>query len=135
MKRTILLAILLACGLAQADEPAPQQSKPIPTVVIGMGKLSCGQFIEYEKQASPDDMDLIVEWVWGYLVAYNHRGFFNDKAGHAVNQLVPPDSPTVLLFIDGYCKRQPLSSVLDATVALIHSLGGPIVSPPDAAAK
>ena len=77
-------------------------------------------------------MDLIVQWVWGYLVAYNGRGFFNNGIGHEVTQVPIPDSPTVLLFIHQHCTKYPLSMVANATIDLIHSSGGPIVWRPDA---
>ena len=116
--------------LAQ-DNPGPSQPKQIHTAIIGTGKFSCGQFIEYERQSDPQQMDLIVQWVWGFLVAYNSRGFFNNEIGHDVIQVTLPDSPTVLLFISEFCKRRPLSKVVGATSELIQSLGGPIVWRPD----
>jgi hypothetical protein len=131
----LILAVAVPFTVVQAGEPTAQQLKPIQSVISGTGGFSCGQFIEYEKQGNPQQMDLIVQWVWGFLVAYNSRGFFNNNIGHDVIQVTLPDSPTVLLFISEFCKRRPLSNVVGATTELIQSLGGPIVWRPDAGKK
>jgi len=138
MKRValaLMLATALQLSVAQAAESTAEQLRPFQTAIVGTGGFSCGQFIEYEKQGNPQQMDLIVQWVWGFLVAYNNRGFFNNKIGHDVIQVTLPDSPTVLLFVSEFCKRRPLSNVFGATNELIQSLGGPIVWRPDLGKK
>lgn len=75
MNRTsaLLMALVVVAEPAFAAEPTAKDN--IQTSVIGTGQFSCGQYIEYEKQSNPAQIDLIVQWVWGFLVAYNYRGF------------------------------------------------------------
>jgi hypothetical protein len=124
---------VLLCANADAASAAPptRASDEVPYSLIGTGELSCGQFIEYQRANNTGQMNLFVQWVWGYLVAYNHRGFFDVKVGHAVSQVNYPDQPTVLLFLDQFCQQNPLSNVDDGTNALLKSLGGKVVwNPP-----
>ncbi len=38
----------------------------VPFTMIGTGGLSCGKFIDYQKQSgSKVQMDAVVQWVWG----------------------------------------------------------------------
>lgn len=101
------------------------KSGPVKGYVRGTGELSCGQFEGYRNNTI--EMDLVTQWVWGYLVAYNSRGFFDLTVGHAVSQVALPDQETVVLFIDQFCKKNPLSSVQNAAIALLKGLGGAVV--------
>lgn len=129
----LLTALALATAPTLAAEPTAHGD--IHSFLRGTGGFSCGQYVEYEKQGNPAQMDLIVQWVWGYLYAYNGRGLFNNNIGHEVTQVATPDSPTVLLFISQHCRKYPLDIVASAVIDLIHSSGGPIVYRPNADKK
>jgi hypothetical protein len=125
-----LLAAIALCALpAFTPESTAQATKWI--TVRGAGAMSCGQYIEYEKNSASDETNPIVQWTWGFLAAYNGRGLFNNDKGHLVTQVETPDAPSVLLYISQHCKAYPLTRVGEAVDALIHTSGGPIVWKPD----
>jgi hypothetical protein len=115
----VLIGAVLSAGANGAATQAPQAERSPDTfssLVVGTGGFSCGQYIEHKRKPhSQAQMDLVVQWVWGYLGAYNSRGFFDVKVGHAVSQIELPDSPTVLLFLERHCEQYPLSNVFDGT--------------------
>ena len=100
---------------------------------IGTGGFSCGKFVSYETgPQSTEEMDLVVQWVWGYFVAYNSRGFFDVKTGHSVSQINYPDSPTIILYLDQYCKKHPTVTLINGINALLKTVGGHVVGSADA---
>jgi hypothetical protein len=126
----LLVGVLLCASVVSAAPPS-RESDDIASSIIGTGGMSCGKFIEYQRSNNTTQMNLFVQWVWGYLVAYNGRGFFDVKVGHAVSQVNLPDEPTVLLFLEQFCQQNPLSNVANGTTALLKSLGGKVVwNPP-----
>jgi hypothetical protein len=126
-----LLASLASFDTVQAEPPV---SGKTPAYVAGTGGFSCGKFIEYRRMSNNEtQMDMIVQWVWGYLAAYNQRGLFDAK-GHVLSQITPPDSPTVQLFLEHYCTQNPLSDVSAGAAALLKSLGGEVHDRPRSAA-
>ena len=104
----------------------------VPFTMIGTGGLSCGKFIDYQKQPNNKaQMDAVVQWVWGFISAYNARGFFDVSVQREVIQVSPPDESTVLLFMGQFCARAPTSYVVSGTLALIKDLGGAVAGRPD----
>lgn len=125
--RPLIISFLIAYATyAQAGQPTDKMPDYAP--VIGTGQFSCGQFLEYRKANNPQQLDLVVQWVWGFLSAYNVRGNFSAewrRVSHIENL---PDSPTVLLSIETYCRQSPVGTVMDSTFALIKELHGTVVS-------
>jgi hypothetical protein len=84
---------------------------------------------ETNEQSRVDSFEML-EWVWGYISAFNARGGFGD-----LNRLLeaasvePPDEQTVYLFLDGYCHRHPTAFVVNGADALIRALGGKLRIP------
>jgi hypothetical protein len=100
--------------------------------MIGAGGLSCGKFVEYQKQpGNKAQMDTVVQWVWGFISAYNARGFFDVNVRREVSQVSPPDDSTVLTFMGQYCARAPNGYVVSGTLALIKDLGGAVAGRPE----
>lgn len=123
--------LICACALAfPASSATPGDH--VPFTMIGSGGLSCGKFIDYQKQPNnKTQMDALVQWVWGFISAYNARGFFDVTVQREVNQVSPPDESTVLLFMGQFCARAPGSYVVSGTLALIKDLGGAVAGRPD----
>jgi hypothetical protein len=117
---TVLLT--LAYSLAMAAD------KPASGAVIGAGGFSCGLFSQYDRAPNNQgQMDIVVQWAWGFMSAYNNRNLFSPTyQRHTAKPITPPDSPTVLLFIRSYCEQSPLSNVTNATLNLIQTLGGSV---------
>lgn len=120
------LTILLSYPLVAQGQP--QEPRIVP--FIGTGTLSCGEFIKQKEANNSTQMDLFVQWSWGFMSAYAMRDNFTvrwkgpSKTG---NLTTMPDSSTVLLFLEKHCRENPLDNVLSATVALTKALGGNIV--------
>jgi hypothetical protein len=104
----------------------------VPFTMIGSGGLSCAKFIDYQKQPNNKaQMDVLAQWVRGFISAYNARGFFDVTMQREVSQVSPPDESTVLLFMGQFCARAPASYVVSGTLALIKDLGGAVAGRPD----
>lgn len=129
MKILQILPILLGALLASATANA-QSREPHLIHFIGTGTLSCGEFIKYKEESNNDQLDLFVQWSWGFMSAYSLRANFVpqwrgvSKTGDLGRM---PDRSTVLLFLEKHCRERPLDNVLAATVALTKALGGNIV--------
>ncbi len=126
MKKLLCVSLtfwVFTSALAQQIDPQPYY---VP--IIGTGSLSCGQFMDYATQNNTQQMDLIVQWVWGFIAAYNARGNFQTKFKRPTvgNLSTMPDSPTVLLFLRSYCQKNALDTVIDGAVALTKAMGGQI---------
>lgn len=105
------------------------QSQPVISM-IGTGTMSCGKFIEYKTMGNKPQLDLFVQWTWGFLSSYNIRGNFGTNYSNVspvINNL--PDSETVILFITKNCEKNPLDTVLISVMKLGKSLGGKIIVP------
>jgi hypothetical protein len=120
-----------ACALSVAAASATAGDH-VPFTMIGSGGLSCAKFIEYQKPPNNKaQMDALVQWVWGFISAYNARGFFDATVQREVNQVSPPDESTVLSFMGQFCARAPAGYLVSGTLALIRDLGGAVAGRPD----
>ena len=65
MKKLIGLLLML---FISTTVPAAQ---PVASLVpiIGAGTFSCGLFMQYKAEHNPHQMDMIQQWVWGFMVA------------------------------------------------------------------
>ena len=118
----LLVFAMRPCTALPAEDVAVDM-----TPLIGMGQFSCGQFIEYRKINNKEQMDLFIQWVWGFLTAYNTRGNFGTKWTRVPHIENMPDGPTVLLFLETHCQKHPVDTVLDGTFSLIKELHAPVV--------
>jgi len=98
---------------------------------IGTGTFSCEKFTKYDGAPnSSGQMDLVVQWVWGFVSAYNIRAAFSAtyQDDDAPNPVSPPNAASLLAFIRKHCEKNPASNVTDAAVDLIGTLGGIVTS-------
>lgn len=121
-----LAALLVVCsGSARADDNTPG------VAMIGTGTLSCVKFTKYDSAPNnSEQMNLIVQWAWGFISAYNLRAAFSAKfqEGDAPSPVSPRDAPSTLVFIRSYCQNNPKGNVAGATLALIGTSGGIVTS-------
>jgi hypothetical protein len=123
--------LVCACALLLPVGPTIAGDQ-VPFTMIGTGGLSCSKFIDYQKLPSnKTEMDTVVQWVWGFISAYNARGFFDVNVRREVSQVNPPDGSTVLLFMGQFCARAPTSYVVSGTLALLKDLGGAVAGRPE----
>jgi hypothetical protein len=122
----LVAALLVLCSIpAQADD------KPQGVATIGTGTFTCAKFTQFD--ASPNNsgqMNLIVQWAWGFISAYNLRAAFSTtyQESEAPSPVSPPDAAATLTFIRKFCEANPKSNLTTATLYLIGSGGGIVTS-------
>jgi hypothetical protein len=117
--------LFLSTTSARADEKSPG------VATIGTGTFSCAKFTKYDTTPNnTDQMNLVVQWAWGFMSAYNLRAAFSDKfqENEAPSSISPPDATATLLFIREFCQKNPRSNVTSATLGLIGKSGGVVTS-------
>ena len=129
------IAVLLVF-FCSAPTKAADKTQGVGT--IGTGTFSCEKFSRYDGAPnSSAQMNLIVQWAWGFISAYNTRAAFSAtyQDDDAPNPISPPDANSVLLFIRKHCEKNPQSNVTNATLDLIGTLGGIVSSSVNLAQK
>jgi hypothetical protein len=111
--------------------PVLADDKQQAVATIGTGTFSCDKFTKYD--AAPNNsgqMNLIIQWAWGFMSAYNLRAAFSAtfQESDAPSPVSPPDATATLAFLREYCQRNPQSNVTSATLALIGRSGGIVTS-------
>lgn len=86
--------------------------------VIGTGGLSCGSWIEARNKGNDVQENLYVQWIAGYLAGHNA---YRTKG---VKQVAVSDLPTISLWLDTYCRKNPTHLAAAAAIALVQELGG-----------
>jgi hypothetical protein len=84
-----------------------------------MATFSCGKILEATQHEVGRAQ--IADWFNGYVTSYNYFGTRN---------VVPPDNPTSVAFVDSYCRNNPLHNIIQAAAVLVQDLGGPKASHP-----
>ena len=85
--------------------------------IAGAGGIECGEYLERRTRNLPALDSLYVSWLSGYVSGYNQ---FSPN-----NQITKiPLPPTLLAYVDKYCREHPLSPVKHAADSLITELGG-----------
>ena len=103
----VAVLVALACVQAHAQRTA---------TLKGLGNYGCGKYLEHRKTDNEDQDNAYVSWVWGYLSGYNQ--FSSHK------EVQVPDHPTILAYLDKYCRDNPLKLVVAGTLTLIGELDG-----------
>jgi hypothetical protein len=117
--------------VALFSAPTKAADKPQGPGMIGTGTFSCEKFGKYDSAPNNSgQMDLVVQWAWGFMTAYNFRAAFSAtyQDDDAPNPISPPNSAALLLAIRTYCEKNPQSNVANATLELIGTLGGVVTS-------
>lgn len=122
--RTTISGLLL-CAVVFGPVAAQAQDR---AAVIGTGQFSCGKYVQYKADNNRAQMDVITQWVWGFMTAYNFRGNFGAryKSVKSGNLATLPDDSTVSLYLENFCRKNPLATVLDGTMELIRDMGGQV---------
>lgn len=82
--------------------------------------VDCGQYMEARKG---DDAESKIKaywavvWVWGYLSRYNVESLLAPIA-------IPGGAGTMHLWMEKYCRDQPLANLTNISTQLIIDLGG-----------
>jgi hypothetical protein len=106
------IAVVLITGEPGAS--APQSAAP-SYQVLGAGATTCADWNDFKRQDDPARYGAM-DWVLGYVSAFN-----NFRAGDGdVSRSVGVDQ--MLIWIDQYCDRHPVDSLLQATTSLLTTL-------------
>jgi hypothetical protein len=109
--------LILAATLATLNFGALGQAFAVMSPQV-MG--NCGQYMEARKG---DDAESKIKaywavvWVWGYLSRYNMESPRSPVA-------IPSEAGTMYLFMEKYCRDQPLAQLTNISTQLIIDLGG-----------
>jgi hypothetical protein len=100
--------LICACALSLPAASAAAGDH-VPFTMIGTGgSLALSSSTTKNNKAQ---MDGLVQWVWGFISAYNARGFFDVTVQREVSQVSPPDESTVLrLWANSARGRPPVTS-------------------------
>lgn len=109
MFRELGVAFLLgAVGLNTA------QAQPSP--IMGTGAFSCGQWVESRALKEEAVDGILIQWQLGFLSGMNFKG-------NSIKEMVIlPDAPSILLYMDNYCKAHPLEKVMEGSLALYQEM-------------
>jgi hypothetical protein len=121
----IVVLLVLCAMLAKSDDRKPG------VATIGTGTFSCAKFNSYDTAPNnSNQMNLIVQWTWGFISAYNLRAAFSAtfQEAEAPSPVSPPDAASTLQFIRKFCQRTPQGNLTTATLDLIAASGGIVTS-------
>ena len=121
-----IVTLLVLCSTSTTAEDKTQG-----VATIGTGTFTCEKFAKFDTAPNNSgQMNLIVQWTWGFISAYNLRAAFSAtfQENEAPNSVSPPDASSTLLFIRKFCQKNPLSNVTSAALDLIGASGGVVTS-------
>ena len=117
MKHTIFalaMSLFLPATVSAADIDGQYTAHTVAGV-IG----SCGEYVtarDEKRRAAFLKSNTHVIWIWGYLTAYNRQ------TPDTYDIMAQTDTPTILLWLDNYCKQNPLTDFAEAMVSLMNEL-------------
>ena len=87
------------------------------TVLIGVGTGSCGQYLQLRAAHSPKFNDSFEGWISGFVSGTNHARFTITRSLKLL-----PDGPSMLAYVDKFCRENPLKTVFNGADALFAEL-------------
>jgi len=84
--------------------------------IQGAGAMPCGNWVE--KRASGGH-NMALAWVMGFMSSYNH---FVDESGKKNGVFGEIDYNSIALWMDNYCRSNPLKSVYSGSYTLIGEM-------------
>ena len=82
---------------------------------------ACGAFVDAISRKNETqaviDLSMVTGWMWGYMSRYNIDNVKNPIS-------IPSQTATLDLYVEKYCRANPLKYLNDATEQLIVDLGG-----------
>lgn len=106
-------ALLAAPLVAAIACPAAAQNYGM---IYGVTPITCGIYISSYGPGTSNRVGL-TSWLAGFVSAYNSYSTNN-------NLLAGSDIESAMLWIENYCRQNPLSNFLEGTFALVDLLDG-----------
>ena len=105
---TALVVFAIATSQAQGSKEA---------VLVGVGTGSCGQYLQLRAAQNPQFNDSFEGWIGGFASGMNHARFTTTRSLKLL-----PDGPSMLAYVDKFCRDNPLKSVFNGADALFAEL-------------
>jgi hypothetical protein len=110
MRPRLRFLACLTASIAANTAALAEESYPI----AGMGAASCGKWIEARELREPSMDALLTAWVQGFLSGMNTQRYALTR-----KEMVPlPDPPSILAYVDKYCRDNPLQGIFEASTKL-----------------
>jgi hypothetical protein len=115
MQRAILRLARFVVPLALLALPLPNlaQSTQRDIAVLSFEDTSCGAW--ERSNSEPPTRQVYLYWFRGFVSGYNYG-----SPRYQVSLQAMPDPDTLVLFIDKFCKEQPLRPFTSAAFQLVH---------------
>jgi hypothetical protein len=116
MRRDIRGAIVVLLGLLLLDTPlCAADPEDRPTMIFGFDDMSCGV---WNKSMHNDvHREQYLQWFRGFVSGY---GFGSTK--YMIPNGAMPNSETLVLYIDKYCRENPLNIFTGAATQLVKDI-------------
>ena len=85
--------------------------------LVGVGTGSCGQYLQLRAAQNPQFNDSLEGWISGFVSGMNHARFSITR-----NLKLLPDGPSMLAYVDKFCRENPLKTVFNGSDALFAEL-------------
>ena len=116
MAREMTMRLVIGFFAVMMLVATPVQAIDGAGIYKSMGSRSCGQWLEAKKE-DDDHRYSLRDWVAGYVTATNV--WMEGKQ----DWLEDSDLPSAMLWIDKYCRENPLSNSVSAMRELMRELG------------
>jgi hypothetical protein len=110
MKHLFAAILLFGPTLALASSPST------PGVYAGAGMASCGKYLSDSQR--PDLVFGYTSWMQGFLSGAN-LGF---SGAGLLDPVTLPDSESIKLYMDNFCKANPLKNVKEGSMELFKDV-------------
>ena len=114
MLRTLTFMLL---ALALISTAAPAQTGDV-VMIAGEGNNTCAKWAQY-RLANSGLTDLVVMWAQGFVTGQNY--FATEKQ----YKVIPAEAEDIKLWLDTFCRMNPLGYIVQGSLAFIEIKGGP----------
>jgi hypothetical protein len=111
MKKSIILSLAITL-LASTVFVSNSFGGPIK----GAGALPCGRWVA---QREANEHDMALAWVMGFMSSFNHYIERSSKKSGVFEEI---DHYSIALWMDKYCRNNPLKSVYKGSTVLIEEM-------------
>jgi hypothetical protein len=117
------VALIVAAGCALVIAPVyAQNSNRATWVLYGAGSLTCGKWLLARESKNDMEVELIKQWVAGWIVSYNY--YLTENTGKG--RVSTPDFDTITAYVDKFCADKPLMPIALAPAQMVQELGGAV---------
>jgi hypothetical protein len=111
MSVRLLSAVFIALSV-----PSLSAAQSTGHALSGAGTISCGQYLEFSSEKELSKM--VGTWTQGFLSGMNLAGASSANRSF----VILPDSPSIKVYLDKYCREHPLESPVKGAIQLFMEL-------------